>query len=200
MVNFDTLSKEEHPQPDLIPFYYWTNVYFYIESVFWLVWVAQMLTYEFALEGTASAQYIATNGALLFHLGTPIAMVGVAQQWRNNNSVLWWVIFIFFMGLAGDFRSLVFVVSRNLTKEVAWAWGWSLGMAITAFSLSFISMWRFIYWFYFSHAKNIPDPAALTQFLKTKERFVNIDARKRRDQAKLLTVNVNDYYYRTRMK
>jgi len=180
MVNFDALPPKEHPQPDLIPFYYWTNVFFYIEAIFVLVWIAQMLVYEFAIEGLAAIQYISANGDLLFHLATPTAMQGVAQQWRNNNSVLWWHFFIFFLGFGGDFRSLIFITSRNVTQELGWAWGWSLGMAILAFSLSCISLFRFIYWFYFSKAPSIPDPASLTQFRRTGKRYVNFDARKKR--------------------
>lgn len=169
MVDYEDIPPNEHPQPDLIPLYKGTRIYFYFEALWVLVWIAQMFTFIFGIT-SGGGEYVGINFNMIFHFGTPIATQSFTQQWRNANSVLGWQFWIFFMGLFGDLNVLLQLTSGHVTQSVGWAWGWALGLSIYAFLLSCVAFWRFVYWFCFSKAPSIPDEAALVAFKETRKR------------------------------
>jgi hypothetical protein len=168
--DFESFPEEEHPQPSLRTFYRGARVYFILETISAVFWIAQMFAFKFGIARLIGAQYRLSNVLMLFHLGAPLAMQNVVQQTRNNNSVYWWIFIVFFVGFCGDLESLMEAASSNLTRNVLWAWVLYLILAAYNLCLTCFAISWFTYWFYFSHAPDIPLPAALVQFWRAQKR------------------------------
>lgn len=171
--NFETLPHDQHPQPSLRTFYVGARRYFVLETLSAVLWIAEMFAFKFGIGFLPGAQYRLSNTLMLFHLGAPLAMQNVVQQTRNNNSVYWWVFFVFFIGFAGDLESVMEVASGRLTRNVLWAWILYLVLACYNLMLTSFAIVWFTYWFYFSNAEDIPLPAALVQSWKNQKRIKN---------------------------
>ncbi len=120
-----------------------------VEGLAALSWVIQM----FVLTFRADAQYRLINVFFLFHLGASIALASVVQQAQNNNSVLWWNIFVFLMAVFGDLQTLLEVSIQNVTKAQPWAWNYLLGQSIVHLVLTVATL----IW-YFAYYKRLPKP------------------------------------------
>lgn len=113
-----------------------------LEGLAAVSWVIQM----FVLKFRGNAQYRLINVLFLFHLGAATALASVVQQAQNNNSVLWWNIFVFLTAVFGDLETLLELSIGNITKAQPWAWGYLLYQAILHLALTLATLlWYFAY-------------------------------------------------------
>ena len=164
IIDFADLPRDEHPQPDLIPFYKGARIYLWFETATALLWITQMFIFKFA--ETASTEYRDTNVGLLFHFSTVMGMVNVIQQTVNSNSVQWWMAVFFIVGLFGDLEVLLEIVVGKVPQDTLWAWILVLVHSIYSLSLSFFALGWFLYWFYWRRPLSIPLPAAYVEKMR----------------------------------
>lgn len=127
-------------------FYIGAYVHLVFEALAALIWIIQMGVLKGLTERISGAQYRLTNVLMLFHLGTPIAMLGIVQQAQNNNSVLWWTFFAFLMGLAGDLETVLEIAIQNVSQTTGWAWRFVLALGIINLTLTSFAVIWYIVW------------------------------------------------------
>lgn len=96
-----------HPQPTLIGFYRVSKFLLVLEAFNGVAWVIRMLILTLAQSNNG---YQLINSLMILHFAIPTTLQNVVQQTRNNNSVLWWTFFPFFIGFGGDFGTLMEIV------------------------------------------------------------------------------------------
>lgn len=139
-------------------FYIGAYIHLGFEACAALIWIAQMFAFKFGPDMTriVGGEYRLTNTLMLFHLGTPLAMLGAVQQAQNRNSVLWWTFFAFLVSLFGDLETIMEIGIENLSKQVPWAWRFACALAsINLILTSFAIIW-FAIWY-----KKLPRPAGM---------------------------------------
>lgn len=159
--------EENHPQYGLGTFYIGATVYLSFEVIIIIIWFVQMFLFQFLLPtGAATEQYRTVNSLMIFHLGVPITMQNVVQQTKNDNSVLWWTLFPFLLGLGGDFQTLLQLCLENVTKTTLWAYRFALALSIINFSFTVFGICWYIVWFILIRPKGIPTDAAFRNMKK----------------------------------
>ena len=159
-------------QPTLDTFFKYTYIYMWCEGLnLAVLWVVQMFVFKFALETSIGAPYRLANALLLLHMGTPLAMLNVIQQIRNNNSVFHWIFVVFLMGFASDLESLMEVASRNLSDQVPWAWRFYLATAVINALLTSFAIFWYTYWFVYKKPRDIPKPFADVMYVRALNGF-----------------------------
>ena len=143
---------------ELRPFFRFVNVYLLAEVLVFIVWVAQMLAFMFALDNDIDRgfRYGLSNGLSLFHYNVPAFVVNLAQQTHNGNSASWWIFIFLVIGVVGDIKSILSVSLRRLPDTVPWAWTWSLVQASCYVALSAAAVTWFVYWFFVRRPAALP--------------------------------------------
>lgn len=156
------LPERGHPQYKLRKFYIQSTAHLFVEAVIAFAWTVEMVVINLVLSTGDGAAYRIANVTMLFHLGVPIAMGGILQQVRNNNSVLWWTFFIFFMGLAGDIQTII-ELSKHVPRHISnWAWNVLMVQASINLVSTTVGIAIYTYWFVLARPKGIPQAAAFT--------------------------------------
>ena len=158
MENFT--RKRGHPQPTLIPFYWWSRVYLIIESFIGLIWIGHMLVLKILLNRADGAQYRALNEATLFHFTASISMWAVISSTSNDNSVSWWAFVPIFVSFGNDLSTLLSVSLQFVDKAVPWAWGTALAQCIIQIIVTFIAIAIYSWFFVIRRPRDLPTSVA----------------------------------------
>ena len=158
MGNF--ITRKNHPQPTLIPFYQSSLVYLIYETTVGVLWTAHMLILKFTLDRLDGVQYRAFNESNLFHFTAAISMWAVVQQTANDNSVSWWAFVPLFVSFANDVSGLLSIIKGFLGNEIAWAWNFALAQTICQLIGTLFAIIIYTTVFLIIKPRDLPNPVA----------------------------------------
>lgn len=176
--HFPNWRRYVETQPTIKGFYDAAFFYLALETISLLGWVVQMICFKFCFDPIATGDgYRLANTLALFHLGTPLAVVNVIQQSRNNNSALLWIFFVFFIGYASDLESCLGLWSGAVPNTVSWAHTWLYVTTSVNLLLTFLALSIFVYWFIIKRPSGIPLPYADVMYDAAREGRGDNDAK-----------------------
>lgn len=139
------LPSPEHPQSRLYWFYALAYVLLGLEALNAVYWIVEM-SVLMALQ-TGGASYRLVNSLMLFHLGIPVALQTVVTQMRNNNGVLWWTFFSFFVGFGSDLQTVLELFIHADRTTVPGAWMTLVVHSCVNMTLTTCAILLYSYWF-----------------------------------------------------